>query len=126
MGKSKDEQARREGMAYALRIAKENGIDALEADLRWRNVGDIPVGLEKAVVDDFQERVKYNTVDTIKILACVTLRDEFGFGKDRLKRFAERFMLKTECLADDYTNWQEQIDILREECGLEFTIRKNE
>jgi hypothetical protein len=78
------------------------------------------------VVDDFQERVKYNTVDTIKILACVTLRDEFGFGKDRLKRFAERFMLKTECLADDYTNWQEQIDILREECGLEFTIRKNE
>jgi hypothetical protein len=43
-----------------------------------------------------------------------------------LRRFAERFMLKTECLVGDYTDWQEQIDILCEECGLEFEIRKNE
>lgn len=30
----KEEQARREGMAYALLIAKEKGIDALEEDLK--------------------------------------------------------------------------------------------
>ena len=30
---SKEEQARREGMAYALRLAREKGLDALEADL---------------------------------------------------------------------------------------------
>ena len=30
---SKEEQARREGMAYALRFAREKGLDALEADL---------------------------------------------------------------------------------------------
>lgn len=33
---SKEEMARREGMAYALRIAKEKGIDALEEDLKMR------------------------------------------------------------------------------------------
>lgn len=30
--RNKDEELRREGMAYALRIAKENGIDSLEEE----------------------------------------------------------------------------------------------
>ena len=34
---SKEEQAKREGMAYALRLAREKGLDALEADLKMRN-----------------------------------------------------------------------------------------
>ncbi len=39
---SKEEQARREGMAYALRFAREKGLDALEADLKMRNAIDLP------------------------------------------------------------------------------------
>lgn len=39
---SKEEQARREGMAQALRIAKKNGIEGLEADLKMRNAIDLP------------------------------------------------------------------------------------
>ena len=36
MSKSKEEQARREGMSYALRYAREHGLDALETDLKKR------------------------------------------------------------------------------------------
>lgn len=36
MSKSKEEQARREGMSYALRYAREHGLDALESDLKKR------------------------------------------------------------------------------------------
>ena len=39
---SKEEQARREGMAYALSFAREKGLDALEADLKMRNAIDLP------------------------------------------------------------------------------------
>ena len=45
---SKEEQARREGMAYALRLAKEKGIDALEEDLKMRNAIDLPLRVSKA------------------------------------------------------------------------------
>ena len=31
---NREERARREGMSYALRVAKEKGIDGLEADLK--------------------------------------------------------------------------------------------
>ena len=56
---SKEEQARREGMAYALRLAKEKGIDALEEDLKMRNAIDLPLRVSKADLDKFSDNVKY-------------------------------------------------------------------
>ena len=122
----KEEQARREGMAYALRIAKEKGIDALEEDLKMRNAIGLPVGVDRKALNQFTENVKFNTVDTMVILMAVTLHDEFGFGEKRVQRAIDRFMFKANCLAEDYTTWQEQIEILKEELGIELSIRAND
>lgn len=83
---SKEEQARREGMAYALRIAKEKGIDALEEDLKMRNAIDLPLRVSKADLDKFSDNVKYNTILYIKILMAVTMHDEFGLVTKELSR----------------------------------------
>lgn len=122
----KEEQARREGMAYALRIAKEKGIDALEEDLKMRNAIGLPVGVDRKTLNQFTENVKFNTVDTMVILMAVTLHDEFGFGEKRVQRAIDRFMFKANCLDEDYTTWQEQIEILKEELGIELSIRAND
>lgn len=122
----KKEQARREGMAYALRIAKEKGIDALEEDLKMRNAIGLPVGVDRKALNQFTENVKFNTVDTMVILMAVTLHDEFGFGEKRVQRAIDRFMFKANCLDEDYTTWQEQIEILKEELGIELSIRAND
>lgn len=122
----KEEQARREGMAYALRIAKEKGIDALEEDLKMRNAIGLPVGVDRKALNQFTENVKFNTVDTMVILMAVTLHDEFGFGERRVQRAIDRFMFKANCLDEDYTTWQEQIEILKEELGIELSIRAND
>lgn len=117
---SKEEIARREGMAYALRIAKEKGIEALKEDLKMRNAIDLPCRVSKADLDKFSENVKYNIVFYIKILMAVTMHDEFGFGNKRIKQMFKRFDLKAECLADDYTTWDEQVSIIAEECGIDM------
>lgn len=117
---SKEEMARREGMAYALRIAKEKGIDALEEDLKMRNAIDLPLRVSKADLSKFSENVKYNIVFYIKVLMAVTMHDEFGFGNKRIKQMFKRFDLKAECLADDYTTWNEQVSIIAEECGIDM------
>lgn len=83
---SKEEQARREGMAQALRIAKKNGIEGLEADLKMRNAIDLPCRATKEDLDKFSENVDN----------------------------------KAECLAEDYTTWDEQIKIIAEECGIDM------
>ena len=33
---------------------------------------------------------------------------------------------QAECLGEDYCTWEDQIDILRQECGLDLSIRKND
>ena len=123
---NKEEQARREGMAYAFKIAKERGIDGLEEDLKMRNAIGLPVGVDRKALNQFTENVKFNTVDTMVILMAVTLHDEFGFREKRVQRAIDRFMFKANCLDEDYTTWQEQIEILKEELGIELSIRAND
>ena len=123
---SKEEQARREGMSYALRVAKEKGIDGLEEELKRRQAYNIPIRISNKELQEFTDNAKNMMLDTILILASVTLHDEFGFGHDRLNRFKERFNFKAECIGDSFTDWQDQIAILKEECGLEYSIRFND
>lgn len=123
---SKEEQARLQGMSYALRVAKEKGIDGLEEELKRRQAYNIPIRISNKELQAFTDNAKNMMLDTILILASVTLHDEFGFGHDRLNRFKERFNFKAECIGDSFTDWQDQIDILREECGLEYSIRFND
>ncbi|SHM77376.1 hypothetical protein SAMN02746066_03262 [Anaerosporobacter mobilis DSM 15930] len=114
------------GMDYACKIAKEKGTDALVEECKFRKKTGIPITVERKKCDEAIERIKMNTIDTIRILSLCVLRDEFGFGKDRLKRFAERFEKKTDCLVDEFVNWEDIIENIKEETGLEESIRKNE
>lgn len=40
---SKEELARMEGMSYALKIAKEKGIEGLKEELKFRHAYDVPL-----------------------------------------------------------------------------------
>ena len=126
MSRNKEEQARMEGMAQALRIAKTKGIDGLEADLKMRNITGLPCAVSRAAMDECIMNIKYNVVDTFTILVAYTLHEKFGFGKTRLDRFIRDFNFQAECLDKDYCTWEDQIEILRQECGLDLNIRKND
>lgn len=126
MSRNKEEQARMEGMAQALRIAKAKGIDGLEADLKMRNITGLPCAVSRAAMDECIMNIKYNVVDTFTILVAYTLHEKFGFGKTRLNRFIHDFNFQAECLDEDYCTWEDQIEILRQECGLNLSIRKND
>ena len=45
--RNKEMQARTEGMAYALRIAKEKGIEELEKEIKFRNLTGISLNLSR-------------------------------------------------------------------------------
>lgn len=121
-----EEKARREGMSYALRIAKEKGIEGLEDDLKMRNAINLPIPVSRKALNECVNNIKNNTVDTFIILLIATLHDEFGFGEKRINRAIDRFELKSECLSDDYCTWQDYIETIKEELGIELSIRKND
>lgn len=115
---SKEEIARFSGAAWMLKYVKEHGIEAAEKELDNRGIRHIPLGVKKQDVDAFADREKKNTIATVILMACATLRDEYGFGFDRMNRFIRRFNTKTECLVDGYVNWKDMQETIRQETGL--------
>lgn len=114
------EQARRDGMGYALKIAREKGIEGLEEEVKFRNISKVSVAMSDEEYKELVNAITADSVDAVAIIATLTLHDEFGFGEKRVKQFNDRFNLKCDCIGKEFTTWQEQIDILRNECNLKL------
>lgn len=126
MGRSREEQARMEGMAQALRIAKDKGVEGLEEEIRVRNITGLPCAVSKKALDECIVNIKENTIDTVLILAAYVLHWKFGWGKIRLERFIQEFNFQAECLTGDYCSWDDLRQEMRSACGIELDIRKND
>ena len=127
MGKQNDiMQGRNEGMAFALRIVQERGIAGLEKEVHSRNITGINARITHEEINTAIEKAKMMVLDTVLAMSCMVLRDEFGFGHDRLNRFKERFNKKTECLLDDYASWEDILETIKDETGVQLQIRRND
>lgn len=115
---SKEELARFSGAEWMVRYVKEHGLEAAEKELEMRGVRGIPLAVKEGDLVRFSNREKKNTIATMILMACMTLRDEFGFGFDRMNRFIERFNTKTSCLVEGYVYWKDMQQTIAEETGI--------
>lgn len=122
---SKEEQARRDGMQWALRVAEDGGVEALKRECERRSITDVPVGVRENEAKKFCDNVKANTLDTVLILALTVLTDEFGFTREDCDRFRDRFNLKVDCLLGDYATWSDLLGQLQEDLDMKLEIRVN-
>lgn len=122
---NKEMQARTEGMTYALRIAKEKGLEELEKEIKFRNLTGISLNLSRKDLNKASEKIKEMTMDTFTILTVAVLHDEFGFGEKRCQRFIDRMNKKAECMIDDLCTWDDYIKSIKEELNVNLQIRWN-
>jgi hypothetical protein len=124
VGVSKEANARIEGMEFALRVAKEKGIEGLEKELAWRRGSKVgSIRLTREEINQADDAMKIRCHDTIMALTLLTLRDEFDFGEKRCKRFLERFDSKTDFLLSGEVTWDDITDTLLEEINTKLDIR---
>lgn len=122
MKKNAYDAGREDGLYLALKIVREGGLEALEKEIRFRNITGIKTSFAMKEIEGATQEIKNNTIDTVTCLAVHTLHDEFGFGKERAARFMERFQEKTSCLIHELVFWE---DIVEEnkKMGIETKIR---
>lgn len=118
-------QGRTEGMEFALRLAKDKGIEELEEEVRFRNRTGVSLNLTRQELAAGSQNIKNMTFDTMLAMSMMVLRDEFDFGKKRLERFKDRFTQKAASLAGDYCTWLDIIDTIKDETGIDLEIRIN-
>lgn len=84
-------QYRFDGMAYALKIAEEKGIESLRKDLEFRKMTFIPLELSVEWINGLMHDIYTKIINCYGVASYKTLIERFGFGKKRLHIFKDGF-----------------------------------
>lgn len=123
---SREEIARRQGMEYALKIAKEKGIEGLEQEIKQRGRTAAPCLLPKKELDEFTLKIKKNATGVVTALSEMVLRDKFGFGTTRMNRFKDYINDLADSIEKDYLTVDDVINTIREETGIDLNFERND
>lgn len=113
-------------MSYALRVAREKGIDGLEEKLKFRQAYDVPLKISQTELEHFAETTKQTIMDMVLLMSSYVLRDNFGFGTKRMNRFIQKFNEYTDNLVGGYVKWKDIAEAMTAETGIEFHIRSDD
>ena len=91
MAKDKFYESRMQGMIYALNKAKKEGVEALERDVKKRNLLKLPITMTESQMNEVYETLAANIYNNMLSIALFALHDEFEFGKKRIRRFKDAF-----------------------------------
>lgn len=117
----KDYQAGRErGLQMALEIVLKEGVPGLQRHVSMMTRTGINPPVPRKELEILVRPIRNLVQEAYTVLIIETLHTELDFGPKRVNRFMERFFLKQECIVDDVVSWQDYIDAMRDEMGIEI------
>ena len=120
MNRKDYQKGREDGLAMAMEIVQKGGVEALEREIRFRNLTRIRTPLDLEELNQATDKIKRNTISTVIALTIATLMDEFGLGKERIRRFRNRFDMKAECVMDDLVTWSDLVADIEKRAGIDL------
>lgn len=117
MGRDKIAEARLDGMEYALRKIKENGIEAFEKEYSMRN----RYGISYNATGVEERKYRLHATWCILVMMLYTLHDRFGFGHKRCCDVMEMFNERITDVANGIVGWTEIAEQMEKELG--FKVR---
>lgn len=121
---SKEEQARRDGMAYALKVAKEKGIDGLEDEIKRRGCSIAPCTIRQKELNELKKNISDNVIVSITAMSAYVLRWKFGFGDKRINRFKDYVNDLADSIVRDYLTVDDILQELKNDYGIDLSGRK--
>jgi hypothetical protein len=118
-------QHRNEGMAMALRIVKEGGIQALEKEIQYRGITGISLNLTQQEIKDASYKAHVRATEVAIAISLVTLMDEFCFSRSQMHRYKAAFDANVYKAVNNDRSMdilQEYIDKIQKDVGIEITI----
>lgn len=120
----KEEKWRMEGALYALRLAKEKGIDYLEMDIKRRGALGMPFVIPERAAREAYDLLANKVMNTMKTVAMWTLYTKDGWRGKRLQRFEKQMdEISNDCMTYDrygksYVKISDMAKELQERCGV--------
>jgi hypothetical protein len=119
-------EGRNQGMALALKVVKDGGIEALENEIRYRNVTGISLNLTEKEIQAASYKAHVRATEVAIAISLVTLMDEFCFSRSQMHKFKAAFDANVYKAANSDRSMDilhEYINKIREDVGIEITIK---
>lgn len=84
-------QARNQGIAYALKKAKEHGIEALEEEVKYRGISGQSIVYGTAEIRENYHKMAKHATELCIAIGINVLIDEYGFTKKQAQQFKDNF-----------------------------------
>lgn len=91
MARDKEFEWRMQGMIYAYNMAKEQGVEALEKDIKKRNILRAPMRFTQKQIDEYWDMLSANIYNNMLTAVCYTLNYCYGFGAKRIAEFKKKY-----------------------------------
>lgn len=123
---NKEYQARMDGMLFAHKVVKEQGLEALTKEIKMRNILKLDLWARKGEIEEAHNNIATNCYQTVLVTMLYTLHDTFHFGKNRLHKFKDAFDKYTEDIVnldrwgEHYVTFQEYAKFLSENYDFDF------
>lgn len=79
------------GMIRARNIVKEKGLEELDKEIRMRGLLKVPITITTEKINKWSESIKENIYNNMLTATLYALHELFGFGKERLRRFRDKY-----------------------------------
>ena len=116
-------QGRNDGMAYALRIVEEKGVDGLREEIKFRGISGINLCASKSELEKTAQTFKEHAMKFSILIALVTLYDDFYFSNWQGKEFSDKYYERVEGLARGDVTMAEYVDYCKENLGLVIDLK---
>ena len=119
---------RMQGMVYACKMAKENGIEYLEKDIKRRGVLKADIIYKEKQLRELWDNLSKNLYTNMLVTVLWVLHDKYGFRKERLKKFrgyydeAVRNTLDLDFMGEHYVKMQDYAVELNEQYKMDLDV----
>ena len=120
---SKEEQARLEGIGYAIRYLEQgHTLEDLQKEARIRGAYNIPVAVSKKDMRILSDRITDIVLSKAMDLSCFVLRTEWDFGSVRVARFRSQMNDAAKDMnKGNLFGWDDVDYLIEKELGIERT-----
>lgn len=115
-------EARNQGIAFALKLAKAGGIEALEKEVEARKISGLSMTMAQKEVEHNIRTMQFHSTRVSIAIALITLLDEFRMSKMQVRKFKETFDRKVEEIIDKDGDTAELLARIEKELDLIITF----
>ena len=116
-------QGHNQGMAMALKIVRDGGIEALEKEIEYRNLTGVSLNITRSELEQATTAIRLRATEVAIVISMITLLDEFCFSKYQARRYKEAFDQQVDRVLNDEVTLNDYLKRISRDLDIKMVIR---